>query len=482
MTMATERDRCSTGVPNADRVLDGGLLAESATLLRGAPGAGKTIFGLHFLTADPADTGLYINLGEPPAYLHETADRFDRPTDTVDVLDLSPSGDAFHGDSAYDLFHADEVERSPITESIRDRVDRVEPDRALVDPITELRHLAPDERQFRTQVLGLINFLKARGVTVVLTSQAASSVPDDDLQFLVDAVIALDVDEHRRTLSVPKFRGSAARRGPHTVTIDDAGMRLWPQLDPERHHRDRPLDELASGVAGLDGLLDGGITMGALTFLSGPTGVGKTTTALQFITQAARRGEESVLYSFEESPQTMVARAESIGIPLSQLREAGTVAIESIGPNEMTVDEFTARLQQRVEEGATVVSIDGVAGFERAFAEDTGDPIDALVAVARYLRNIGVTGLFTNEVHQITGDFYATEQRVSHLADDIVVFRHVEYRGELQKVVGVLKRRTSAVDTGLRLFEVTDEGIVVGEPLSELRGILTGTPDWHDNG
>ena len=78
MTMATERDRCSTGVPNADRVLDGGLLAESATLLRGAPGAGKTIFGLHFLTADPADTGLYINLGEPPAYLHETADRFDR--------------------------------------------------------------------------------------------------------------------------------------------------------------------------------------------------------------------------------------------------------------------------------------------------------------------------------------------------------------------------------------------------------------------
>ena len=482
MTMATERDRCSTGVPNADRVLDGGLLAESATLLRGAPGAGKTIFGLHFLTADPADTGLYINLGEPPAYLHETADRFDRPTDTVDVLDLSPSGDAFHGDSAYDLFHADEVERSPITESIRDRVDRIEPDRVLVDPITELRHLAPDERQFRTQVLGLIDFLKARGVTVVLTSQAASSVPDDDLQFLVDAVIALDVDEHRRTLSVPKFRGSAARRGPHTVTIDDAGMRLWPQLDPERHHRDRSLDELASGVAGLDGLLDGGITMGALTFLSGPTGVGKTTTALQFMTQAARRGEESVLYSFEESPQTMVARAESIGIPLSQLREAGTVAIESIGPNEMTVDEFTARLQQRVEEGATVVSIDGVAGFERAFAGDAGDPIDALVAVARYLRNIGVTGLFTNEVHQITGDFYATEQRVSHLADDIVVFRHVEYRGELQKVVGVLKRRTSAVDTGLRLFEVTDEGIVVGEPLSELRGILTGTPDWHDNG
>jgi len=482
MTTATERDRCSTGIPNADRVLDGGLLPESATLLRGVPGAGKTIFGLHALTADPADTGLYINLGEPTAYLRETAARFDRPTDGLEFLDLSPSGDAFHGDSAYDLFHADEVERSPITESIRERVDRVDPDRVLVDPITELRYLAPDERQFRTQVLGLVDFLKSRGATVVLTSQAASSVPDDDLQFLVDAVITLDVDDHRRTLSVPKFRGSAARRGPHTVTIDDAGMHVWPRLDPERHHRDWSLGELNSGVEGLDALLDGGITTGALTFLSGPTGVGKTTTALQFMTQAARRGEESVLYSFEESPQTMVARAESIGIPLRRLREAGTVVIESIGPNEMTVDEFTARLQRRVEAGVTLVAIDGVAGFERAFTEDAADPIDALVAVARYLRNVGVTGLFTNEVHRITGDFYATEQRVSHLADDIVVFRHVEYRGELQKVVGVLKRRTSAVDTGLRLFEITDDGLVVGEPRPELRGILTGTPDWDNDG
>jgi len=242
MTMATERDRCSTGVPNADRVLDGGLLAESATLLRGAPGAGKTIFGLHFLTADPADTGLYINLGEPPAYLHETADRFDRPTDTVDVLDLSPSGDAFHGDSAYDLFHADEVERSPITESIRDRVDRVEPDRVLVDPITELRHLAPDERQFRTQVLGLIDFLKARGVTVVLTSQAASSVPDDDLQFLVDAVI----DE--RSLGLCHHSSCFGRRFvcASSVIHSDAYLTIGEQPGDERGVSVEP-DESSDG-------------------------------------------------------------------------------------------------------------------------------------------------------------------------------------------------------------------------------------------
>lgn len=72
----------------------GGLLPESATLVRGAPGAGKTILGLHFLTAghDPETTNLYINLGEPTAYLWETAAQFGLSTDAIEFLDLSPSG------------------------------------------------------------------------------------------------------------------------------------------------------------------------------------------------------------------------------------------------------------------------------------------------------------------------------------------------------------------------------------------------------
>jgi len=92
---------------------------------------------------------------------------------------------------------------------------------------------------------------------------------------------------------------------------------------------------------------------------------------------------------------------------------------------------------------------------------------------------MNVTGIVTNEVHQITGEFRATEQRVSHLADSIVVLRHVEYKGELRKVIGVLKMRTSDFETGIRTLEITGDGLIVGDPLPELRGILTGTPDWR---
>jgi len=481
MGNSAEQQRADLGVPNTTEVLDGGLLAELATLVRGTPGAGKTILGLHFLAASDQSV-LYINLGEPADYLEATATQFGLDTSHIEFLDLSPSGEQFHGNQSYDLFEPDEVETTSLVDQIRDTVEDCQPARVLVDPVTELRHLAPDSRQFRTQVLSLLDFLKSHGATVVLTSQAAESVPDDDLQFLVDTVISLSADSDHRTLSVPKFRGSGARRGPHTVTISGDGMRVWPTLDPTDHYREGSLSMLSSGVGELDRLLGGGITTGTVSFLSGPTGAGKTTTGLQFITQAASNGQRSVLYSFEESRRTILARAEGIGMPLDEMIDAGNVVIREISTDELTLDEFTHHVRSEVEDkGAEIVMIDGVTGYERAFrAVDTAAD-HQLVKIGQYLRNMNVTGIITNEVHQITGDFRATEHSISHLADDIMFFRHVEYRGKIRKVIGVLKKRANGFETTLRVLEITDEGLTVGEPLTELRGILTGTPDWNND-
>jgi len=481
MSNPIDQQRVQTGVPNAHSVLDGGLLHNSATLVRGTPGAGKTIFGLHFLTATDHPV-LYINLGEPADYLEATAEQFGLDTNNIEFLDLSPSGEQFQGNQSYDLFEPDEVETTSLVDQIRDTVEEYEPTRVLVDPVTELRHLAPDTRQFRTQVLSLIDFLKNYGATVVLTSQAADSVPDDDLQFLVDTVISLTADGDHRTLSVPKFRGSAARQGPHTIAISDEGMFLWPTLDPTNHYREGSISTLSSGVKELDALLGGGITTGTVSFLSGPTGVGKTTTGLQFITEAATNNQRSVLYSFEESRRTILARAEGIGMPLREQIDAGNIVIREVGTDELTLDEFTHRIRTEVEqEDAEIVMIDGATGYERAFNRSSIDADHRLVKIGQYLRNMNVTGIITNEVHQITGDFRATEHNISHLADDIIFLRHVEYKGELQKVIGVLKRRTSDFESTLRTLNITEKGLILGEPLSELRRILTGTPDWNDD-
>jgi circadian clock protein KaiC len=66
------------------------------------------------------------------------------------------------------------------------------------------------------------------------------------------------------------------------------------------------------------------------------------------------------------------------------------------------------------------------------------------------------------------------------MADNIVFLRYLEMEGELRKAIGVLKKRMSNFERTLREFEITRYGIKVGKPLTNLRGILKGTPEWLD--
>lgn len=348
-----------------------------------------------------------------------------------------------------------------------------------MDPITEFRYLTSDERQFRKGILGLLDYLKDVGASVMLTSQAGETVTDEDLQFLVDAVISLEVTPDSRAVQVSKFRGSSFRRGKHFYGIDDEGLTVWPTLVPGEVERSIAPGTLSSGVPELDSLLGGGIDRGTVTILSGPTGAGKTTTGVQFLTEAALDETEGVLFQFEEAERTIRKRADAIGIPLRTVIEEGCLSIVEIEPDEYTVGEFEQLIREAVDDGVELVMIDGTQGFKQNL-RGLEDPTAALLRVGRYLRSAGVSTILVNEVHNITGDFRATEERTSNLADNLVFLRHVEYRGELRKVIGALKMRTSDFEHSLRELEITTDGICVGDPLPQLRGILTGTPDWEE--
>jgi len=85
-----------------------------------------------------------------------------------------------------------------------------------------------------------------------------------------------------------------------------------------------------------------------------------------------------------------------------------------------------------------------------------------------------VAVLLINEVESIVGDFQVSDVGISYLADNIVFLRYLELRGELRKVIGVLKKRLSSFERTLREIEMSRYGIKVGRPLTNLQGILTG--------
>ncbi|MCD2204967.1 ATPase domain-containing protein [Halobacterium sp. KA-6] len=278
-------ERVSTGIDGLDAVLNGGFVPGRAYLARGEPGTGKTIFGYHYLTAgvENGETVLYVNLEESVEDVKANAAAVGFDLDDVEYLSLTPESEVFTESQSYSVFAAEEVEADAFNEAIVERIEELDPARIFIDPITQLRYLSGDEYQFRKQVLALQQFLGEQDGTVLFTSQATPNNPDDDIQFIADGTLDLERTHETRTISVPKFRGSATQGGEHTFRITDDGVRVFPELQPGEYKQTFVSESISAGVPELDELLHGGLERGTVSVISGPSGAGKTTTSTQFV-------------------------------------------------------------------------------------------------------------------------------------------------------------------------------------------------------
>ncbi|MDZ7959348.1 MAG: ATPase domain-containing protein [Aulosira sp. DedQUE10] len=472
-------NRLSSGISGLDEVLYGGYVSGRAYLIRGGPGAGKTTLGMHFLTtgATNGEQVLFITLAETVAQLRRTAEVLGFNLEGVTFLDLSPTPEFFAQVQTYDIFSPAEVEREPTTRRIVEQVEALKPQRIFIDSMTQFRYLASDTFQFRKQVLSFLRFLVEQNTTVLFTSESSQEAPDDDLQFMSDGVINLDFSQDERTLCISKFRGSNFQDGEHAIRLTSTGMRLFPRLVPQDYaQEDFNTEVVSSGIPEIDELLHGGIERSTITIISGPSGVGKSTLGLQFMKEAAGRGERSVIYTFEERKETLLHRAEGINIAVGAMQNKGTLSVVQVEPLYYTPDEFANLVRQEVEQQqAQIVMIDSVSGYRLSVRGK--DLISHLHALCKYLQNMGVAVLLINEIETITGEFRVTEIGISYLADTIIFLRYLEMQGELRRTIGVLKKRMTDFEKTLREFEISRYGIKVGKPLTQMRGVLTGVPE-----
>jgi circadian clock protein KaiC len=317
---------------------------------------------------------------------------------------------------------------------------------------------------------------------VVVTSEATAESGDDDLRFIVDGVIEMSFAGRGRELLVSKFRGSGYRTGRHALTLGGCGASVFPRLVPESHRRTFRPDPLSSGLPMLDDLLHGGIERGTVTLISGPTGVGKTTLGMQFLSEGAARGERCVLYTFDERAETVMNRCTSIGMPIREMLDRGTLQIVEVEALRFGPDEFASTVRRDIElRGTQIVMIDSVSGYRMSVSDDLSERIHAL---GRYLQNIGVTVLLVDELHELTR-FRVTEVGISYLADNVLFLRYIEQSVNgavaLHKGIGVLKKRLSDFEKTVREFSITAGGITIGQPL-RLSSILAHLPvDEHDH-
>ncbi|ELZ20095.1 circadian clock protein KaiC [Haloterrigena salina JCM 13891] len=473
-----------SGVDGLDELLCGGLVTGRMYLVQGKPGTGKTLLGMHFLEEGLRndETVLFIHGEESREEILANGEAVGVDISDAAFLDLGPDSEFFTEDYSYDLVNPSDIERERYTQDIHDAIREIGPDRVVIDPITQLRYVEANDHQFRKRILSFMRFLKQRDVTVITTAtRSPEQEYDTEIRSLSDGIIELDRGTGGRRIQVSKHRALGQREGDHGMEIRDDGIEVYPQLVPVR--TDRPFESrlLRSGIDGLDDLIGRGFDQRTVTFISGPTGAGKTSTGTQFLAKAAEDGLKSAIYLFEEDAQTYEHRSESIGIPVSRLREEGTLSITEIEPRALSSEEFAHTVKRQIDRQETdIVMIDGIGGYTVSIRGDETELIRDLHGLTRYLKSRGVTVLITNEIAEITGISSATDSNLSYVADNIAFLSYVEMDGSLRKVVGVLKKRTGGFEHTLREFEIAEDGIRVGDPLTGLSGILQGTPRTDD--
>ncbi|UZD64308.1 ATPase domain-containing protein [Marinobacter sp. AN1] len=476
-------ERVSTGIPGLDEIMHGGMIAQRTYMVNGDAGSGKTTLSLHFLTQRQDQDTLYITFDKNSSTIEWLADTLGLTSPNLHFVDLSPGDIDDEVEAAFDLLPSSELGIRPVLQRIREAVSEHQPARIVIEPLSSLLYLAPDRYQFRRQCHALFDYLTGTGATVLFTAEAGQ-IPGDadgDLRFICDGVIELQSMREGRSISVSKFRGSGFADGVHFLRLSPEGMQVFPRLVPEDHSQAFSPDLLSSGIPEMDQILHGGINRGTVTIIAGPTGVGKTTLGMEFVMAAVGRGERSVVYTFEEDAQTMLARCRSIGMPVDRLLERDDLNVTPIEPMRYSPDELALLVRQEVEQrGARTVMLDSSSGYQMSVSRLSvaGDEIiERLHALCRYLTGMGVTVLIINETPMIASEnVQPTDPRISHLGDTLILLRYLEFQGEVRKTVGVLKKRTGDFEKSLREFEVTPTGLWVGAPLHHLQGILRGLP------
>ena len=472
-----------TGVPGLDAVLGGGLPEFSFNLIAGGPGCGKTTLAqqITFANATAQRPALFITiLGEPPVKMLRYQQQFSffDPSKVPDCVRFLHLGD-------------DLLERGigAVLASIVKEVETTNPQLIVIDSFRAVirKSKEPGEMELQSFVQRLALHLTSWEATTFLVGEYETMDADADsnpIFTVADGIFWLSQAASRnsivRKIQVVKVRGQGPIPGLHTVKITEHGLRVYPRLpNPAQRGAGASMsrERRRTGIDGLDEMMAGGIPSGYSIMVVGPSGAGKTILSTQFIREGIAQGERGVIAVFEKRPDEYLTTAPG-GQHLSQLVAGGMLKMLYLRPLDLSVDETMDELAEAVREvGATRVVIDSLMGLELALAPSFREDFrESLYRMVGALTGLGVTVMLTGELVDCYTELRLSPHEISFLTDGIILMRYVELGGRLCKILAVAKMRGFDHRKELRLYDIGPNGIVMGEPLTDCEGILTGNP------
>jgi circadian clock protein KaiC len=475
-------NRLQTGVPGLDQILGGGLPEFSFNLIAGKPGSGKTTLAhqLMFSMSSTKRPALYFTvLGEPALKMLRYQQQFEffrtgEINNSIHLVNLS--GEAAAGDL------------DQVAGRIASEVGEHGPGLVFVDSFRSVvRASSPAENKLQQFMQELGTLLTSWQATTFLVGEYAVEQDANPVVTLADGLFWLHQSVQRnsmvRKIEIMKMRAQAILPGLHTFRIDSSGIRIFPPSQEASEGvgdraRNSGRNEIATdsrigtGLPELDKMLGGGLPTGYSVLVAGPSGSGKTILAASFLAEGARLGETGVVVVFEQNPN------ESRNRVVADLVRAGKVGLIDSRSPDLSIDEIVLEIMAEIKRlNASRVVIDSLSGFELSIAPTfQADFRESLARMVHALSRTGVTVLMTTELEDRYTDLRFSPYGTAFLTDAIIVQRYAEIDSRLQRLMAVVKVRGSAHSDQLRTFSIDGDGIHVGDPLPDHKGLLGGRP------
>ncbi len=472
--------KCPSGINGLDEITGGGFPRNRPTLVCGDAGCGKTLLAVEFLVRGATqfgEPGVLMSFEETEPELKANVASLGFDLDRL-VLTRKIALDYVHIEPG-EIQESGDYDLEGLFARLSHAIDSIGAKRVVLDTLEALFGGFRNEGILRAELRRLFRWLKVKGVTAVITAERGSGqLTRHGLEeYVSDCVILLD---HRvcdqiatRHLRVVKYRGSLHGTNEFPFLIAGDGISVLPITSLSLNH-DVSMERVGTGIPRLDAMLGGrGFFRGSSILLTGTPGTGKTIVACKFADAACRRGEKTMFFSFEESPNQIIRNMHSIGLQLDPFVRQGLLSFHSARPSLCGLEMHLATMFKEIATfRPQVVVVDPITSLM-----DVGTPSECRGMVTRlvdYLKAEQVTSLFTS-LTQGGHSLQQSEAAMSSLMDSWLLLQDLEGNGERNRVLYVLKARGMGHSNQVREFLISNSGVDLVDAYIGPSGILTGS-------